>query len=663
MLINLLRAVPRLVWIIALSGVGLALLIVLDIVPSLRGDFGWRWPYQLASLVRIVPLILGVIVYIGGAYAALRWTRRPTITLLWGMAGVVALSLLVVNLRTENVLAELFARTASTLTTGVHYAGTQIAPGSPAWGDWITTIQQNPNFGAHVVNGPPGLPLFYSLLSGGLDAMPGISSPLFRALLPLQCQNYNLLSYTAGQWASAWFGVLMPLWAALGVLPLYAVARRLPGTAKVAREIALWYPLIPALGMFAATWYTFYPAWMLVVFWLPVTGIADRQPVRIVLAGVVMGLSLFMAYAMIPVIGFFGMYTLAYYWWVERPDGKPWFRPIITGLWFGVGLALPWIIYWLLSGDTFFTLLAASFNLHLELARPYLPWVFLHFWDWMLLNGFVLMLAWLAGLWLWRRRGGSVPLVGLALLVAMVVLCVSGTARGETGRVWLAFTPFALLAAGEAISALTPNPSPSWRGGQHMWLLLAVGQGVLLLALASSLNVISTDFTPPPSSPSVADGLQPVEALFGLSSTDNNWVLRLIGWKAVVPDETIQLTLAWESVEQNTYPYYFGAVLVAPDGKTFDAGVWQPGQGVAVAANSPDAPRSVFPTTCWLPGMQVGDTITLELPPDAVSGDWWISLAAYGVTDLPEGILTVRVMDSTVGIANTQFGLGPIPVE
>jgi hypothetical protein len=635
-------------------------------VPSLRGDFGWRWPYQLATLGRALPLILGMIVYVGGAYAVLRRTTRPMVAVLWSMAGVVVLSLLVVNLRSlrsENVLAELFARTASILTTGVHYAGTQIAPDSPAWGDWITAIQQNPNFGAHVVNGPPGLPLFYSLLSGGLDSAPGIASPLFRTLLPLQCQNYNLLSYTPGQWASAWFGILMPLWAALGVLPFYAVARRLSGTSPVAREIALWYPLIPALGMFAATWYTFYPVWMLVVFWLLVTGIADRQRVRVLLAGVVMGISLFMAYALVPVIGFFGMYTLAHYWWVERPAGKPWFRPIITGLWFGLGLILPWIVYWLLSGDTFFALLAASFNFHLELERSYLPWVFLHFWDWVLFNGFVLMLAWLAGLWLWKRRGENVPLVGLALMVAMIVLCVSGTARGETGRVWLAFTPFALLAAGEMlfqfngrtrhVSSLQDD-APS---NQNSWLALAIGQGALLVGMATALPVIATDFTPP-SAPVLAEGLQPTDAIF--SAGDGGGAFRLVAWNGADKDGEITLNLAWEGVEQNIRPYYFGAVLVAPDGQAFDAGVWQPGQGIPVAANSPDAPRGTYPTTCWMPGSQVGDSVTIPLPKDVPAGDWWISLAAFGDPTVADGRLLVTASD---GSQDVQVGLGPIPVE
>jgi hypothetical protein len=658
-----LPVIPRLIWIIALSGVILAALILFDIVPSLRGEFGWRWPYELA-VGRVVPLILGVVVCVGGGYILLRRTSRPLLFLLWSMAGVVVLSLLVVNLRSDNVLGEMFARTASILTTGVHYAGTQIVPDSPVWGDWITAIQQNPNFGAHVVNGPPGLPLFYSLLSGGLDSAPGIASPLFRTLLPLQCQNYNLLSYTPGQWASAWFGILMPVWAALGVLPLYAVARRLSGTSPVAREIALWYPLIPALSMFAATWYTFYPVWMLVVFWLLATGIANRQPLRVVLAGVVMGISLFMAYALVPVIGFLGMYTLAYYWWVERPAGKPWFRPLVTGLWFGLGLILPWIVYWLLSGDTFFALLAASFNFHLELERSYLPWIFLHFWDWVLFNGFVLMLAWLAGLWLWKRRGENVPLVGLALLVAMIVLCVSGTARGETGRVWLAFTPFALLAAGEMLSQFNERTryisslQTTEGDKKSTWLVLAVGQGILLVALAMALPVIATDFTPPPPAPELAQGLQATDAIF--SAANEGGRFRLTGWHATGADGEITLNLAWEDMAQNIHPYYFGAVLVAPEGQTFDAGVWQPGQGVPVAANSPDAPRGVFPTTCWMPGMQVGDTITLGLPPDAVSGDWWISLAAFGDPMVADGRLLVTATD---GSQDGQVGLGPIPVE
>jgi hypothetical protein len=658
--INRLPNLPRPVWIIALCGIVLTLLILFDIFPFLRGDFGWRWPYQLASVARIIPLILGVILYIAGAYALLQASARPLFVVLWSMAGVVVLSVLIVNVRAENVMAELFARTASTLTTGVHYAGMQLAPDSPAWSDWITTIQQNPNFGAHVLNGPPGLPLFYSLLSAGFEGAPGIASPLFRALLVYQCQNYDLLSYTPGQWASAWFGALMPAWASLGVLPLYAIAKRLPSTNESARGVALWYPLIPALGLFAPTWYTFYPMWMLITFWLLVTGIENRSPLRLILAGVVMGLSTFMAYAFVPVLGFFGAYTLAHYWWKERPAGLHWSRPIITGIWFGVGLALPWLIYWIASGDTPFSLLAASLNLHLELERPYLPWVFLHFWDWMLFNGVVFFLAWLVGLGLWRRKE-HVPLVGLALLVAMVVLCISGTARGETGRVWLVFTPFALLAAGEAFSRLYIGTQASTEidhvANQDRWLVLALAQGAVLIALAASLNVMRTDFTPPPSPPQIADGLQPVNAAFSVS---DDGAFRLTGWNAVSEGDAIQLTLAWEGVQQNTRPYYFGAVLVAPDGATVNAGVWQPGQGATVAADSPDAPRGTYPTTCWLPGTAIGDTVTLPLPPDAEAGDWWISLSAFGDPATTDGRLAVTLAD---GSADMQVGLGPVAVQ
>ncbi len=649
---------PR--WLIIISGLSglLALLLALDVLPFLRGDFGWRWPFELVEFGRLIPLLMALVVYIAGAGWLLQ-LRSPSLlarggVILWAMTGVMVLTLVVVNLRSENVAAELFARTASTLTTGVHRAGASIPLDSPDWRDWPTVIETRDDLGAHVVNGPPGLPLFYSALSRLLDAIPAVSEPLYMNLLPYQCHNYNLLSDTAGEWAAAWFGVLMPLWAALAVPFLYLAARLLPGAKNFRREITLWYPLIPALLLFAGTWYTFYPAFTLASFWLLLSGIERRSPMRLILAGLVMGVALFMAYALVPVLLFFGLYTLGC-WWFSRNQSTTRFNPITVGLWFGVGLALPWLIYTLWSGETPFTLLSASLNAHLELERPYLPWVFLHFWDWMLLNGFTLMLVWLAGVFLWRRRDGRMPVVGITLLLAMVILCISGTARGETGRVWLAFTPFVLLAVGETLSRFAPSRQPDdlLDNGNRRWLTLAAVNSLLLLVIAGTMDVIGTDFSAPPDPPAPES---PGSILAQFTDTKGG-SFSLTGWQADPVDETITLRLNWNGETRPSHPYWFGAVLVAPDGTAYDAGVWQPGQGEPIPAGSTDAPRGTYPTTCWAEDQNIGDTVRLALPADAPAGDWWVSLSAYGDPAAPDGRLTVTLPDGT---EDTQIGLGPL---
>ncbi len=70
-----------------------ALALYIDLHPFLRGGFGWRWQHDPASLWRTL-LLTGLMVgYIAGAYALLRWTERGLYTVLWAVAGSIALAL------------------------------------------------------------------------------------------------------------------------------------------------------------------------------------------------------------------------------------------------------------------------------------------------------------------------------------------------------------------------------------------------------------------------------------------------------------------------------------------------------------------------------------------------------------------------------------------
>src|SRR5690606_9080749 len=109
---------------------------------------------------------------------------------------------------------------------------------------------------------------------------------------------------------------------------------------------------------------------------------------------------------------------------------RPWLRPVIAGIWFGVGLLIPWVCFWLIAGQTPFDLLHVALDTHLDLDRPYLPWLWLHFWDWAIFSGLPLILIWL---WLAvrRLREGVRPgaVLSVALLLTMLILLLSDTAR------------------------------------------------------------------------------------------------------------------------------------------------------------------------------------------------------------------------------------------
>lgn len=65
-------------WIVVGAALLLAVVLVVDAVPGLRGGFGWRWPYALPEdMLRALPLLLAVIVYLGGGFLLLRRGGAP----------------------------------------------------------------------------------------------------------------------------------------------------------------------------------------------------------------------------------------------------------------------------------------------------------------------------------------------------------------------------------------------------------------------------------------------------------------------------------------------------------------------------------------------------------------------------------------------------------
>lgn len=604
------RALPVIIGLSLLA----ALSLLFDWVPFLRGGFGWYWEYQPAPLVRILPLLVVTAAYLGGAWVFLR-REYNRLLIIWALLGTIMISLSVIAVRDDDVLYTLFVRTASGIATGPHLAGAVVD-----WSDWLNwpdVMRSFEGVSIHVALAPPGLPLVYHALNSFLSAVPGFADGLQRALLPYQCANYSLLAYTPAEWASAWFGILMPLWSGLAVWPLFSVTRRLADS-QAARFAVTWWPLVPALVMFVPTWNTFYPLVALTAFWCLLRGL-EKGVFWLILSGLLAGLLTFANFSLVPLLGLFGFYAL-FYFWQNRAHLHD---LILIGVWFGVGFMLPWLGYWLASGFTPLDLLHVAMSAHLSLDRPYLPWLWLHFWEWALFTGIPLV-----ALWLFNVVKGKRDILGAALLATMIVLLLSGTARGETGRVWLFFSPFVLAA-----SALQNR-----RSG---WLAISISQAVLMVVLAAVLPVIGTpDMPPPPPAP-------PFVAATRASGADFDQNFRLVSWDAERQADSILLRLNWQPLRLMTTPYWFSALLVSPDGSpSGETLVWQPLE-------------TRYPTTCWSVGEVVSDSVRLPLSVHAPDGEWWVSVSAFGDVDHPEQRVTVMLPD---GSTDTQVGLGPISI-
>jgi hypothetical protein len=601
----------------------IALAILFDVTPYIRGGYGWRWPYDLLSASALLPLCIAVVLYLVVAWWLLRRTQRAVPLLIWGFLGAVTIPVLALAARDGDSIYALFTRTAALLGTGQHWAATHVDWAGGEWRSWTEVMER---LGGHMTNVPPGAPLLFHLVETILP--PQLSTSLQGLLLPYQCQNFDLLAYTPGQWASAVLGMLMPVWAGLTVFPLYAVTKRV--TKTDARIVVIWWALVPAAASFSPSWSTLNPFLSILVFGLLLVGFERTRGYGWFLAsGLLSGIGLFINLALIPLSLFMGLYTLLHY----RNKGiKP---ALITGIFYSVGLVIPWLLFWLAGGQNFFDLLRTSMQFHLSLDRPYWFWVWMHVWDWIMWTGVGLALLWLGGIWNWwrSRKTAEFPLLGVTLLISMLILTISGTARGETGRVWLFFSPFMVAAAVDGLKRVTD-------ASRDNWLLITAAQAVLLIVMVACLDVVSTNFTAPPA-PAQTTVAHDANATFGADA------FQLTGWDAQYQNGNVHLHLRWQGLSQVTTPYWFTAILVAPDGQTVNVDPWQPGGD------------SRYPTTCWQPGQMVGDTISLPLPTSPEKGDWWISLAVYGDRQSPDGRLAVTQPGQP---ADTQIGLGPVNV-
>lgn len=613
---------------------GIALVLVLDLIPFLRGGFGWQWPYS-PVFARAFLFLVPLLVYLIGAWRIRR--ARLGVWLAWAFFGVIALSIAALLLRNDDVLYALFANTVSPVATGNHFAAAIIPWDTGTWRDWSALMVEYEPLIAHVPLAPPALPLLYEAANRTLAGVPSLAEAMQSPLFAYQCHNYTMLSFSPAKWASSWIGILMPLWAALALFPLHAVAMRLLGSVS-ARRAVLLFPILPSLLAFMPTWNVLYPLFSLSAFWALERGLSGHggQRAWLVLSGVIVGLAVFVNFAFLPLLLLFGVYTLARYFVRERGQGVPLSAPVLAGVSIGIGAALVWAVYYAATGETFWGLLSASFGRHFRLDYEYLPWVWLNFWDWVLWTGLPLAVFWLAGLaaaaaQLRRRgqQGAPVPLLAGSLLITMLILVVSNFARGETGRVWLLFTPFLLLGAVDAL--------PRLRTGV---VVLAVAQAAWCAAVLIALASIQHRMVLPPSPPPAAEVAHTADA-------DFSGLFRLEGWGAVQSDNAITLTLNWQAETRDLRPFYFSALLVSPDGTPLSsAQVWQPRD-------------TLFPTTCWPLDQVISDQIVLPLPDNATRGDWWISLAAFP-DQRAEERLAVTTPD---GSTDDQVGLGPIAVE
>lgn len=577
-------------WIVLVSSIWIAVF-VRDAAPILRGGPDWAWNFKpILDRYRVAPLLTGVIFYIAlGLW--LRAQRNPGALLGWSVIGGLGLTLAAVHLRGD-ILYRLYTITVSGRSAGWHMAAAHIANVSAALRNWPQFMADSLAYSPHIDHSPPGIVLLYFWASHALDRVPALANSLAQPVRWLLCQY--IVGYTDGQYAAAWPGILMPVWASLTSLPLYALGRRVYGE-ESARWGVLWWPLVPGFLMFSPLPNTFYALPSLMAILLLWKGLDENRMAWVIAAGLLMSVLTFLTFTFVPLLLMAGLLTLGAYWSKTREGtdtrpGRLW--PFKVGLLFGLGLSVVWLIFYATSGLSFWNMWQTAQQTQIDIAqvRAYAPWVLLDLNDLFMFTGWPLVLLAIVtlgiGLRALRAKGNSnATVMTLAAFVTLIVIDLYGTPRGEWGRIMIFMSPWLLLAAGSQLG------TAKWAGG-----VITAVQGATACAMVICLQVLAPEFrahaAPVPPATTLPASSQAVDTggvTFGAS-------LRLIGAEGKVESQidsagtqtsTLLLWLRWDAIEPVDAQYDYLIQPLSADGQPL---------GTALKV-SPFA--DAFPTACW----------------------------------------------------------------
>jgi len=616
----------RMLLLLILPTLLLVALILSDALPWLRGpapgSSEWYWPYQLRPLARWWPSLLASLLFLLIGWRWLQPTqtsrRHSAITLVGLTAVTLLLQLSLIYADHPAVLAELIDRTQSDLASGFFMPAAEITDLPAALRNYPALM---PTFSAeHARTHPPGLIIANYETIRLFDHFPNLAQWLARRVYPHRCIDLWLIerpfSVAAALFTWAWLPLLA---AALTIWPGYALARVwLPS--RAARFATLLMATIPALLLFAPKVIQLYPPLVLLTVFLLHQGLGRRN-LGLFAAGLMASLATFLSLGNASLALLVGLFALLMLWQHGR------FTPraiLVTAVPLLLGSLTIWLGYWAIFAVPPWDIASAGLAQHYQLVtlhRRYDWWLIWNLVDllvyagWPLLFGAALALG--GGIRALRHRALS-PTTALALALALliVLLDVSGSARGEVGRLWLFFMPLLALPAAAALSKRLPEPG-------HLLAVIA-----LQLLLAASIGVAwrpvraVTVIAQRPVMLETAVPATPFSATF-TETLNQSMPIRLTGYTlapaAAQPGEALSLTLFWQADGATIRPYTVFTQLLATDN--------------AIIAQQDNWPvNGQWPPTCWQPNEQIVDAYTLSLPPDTPPGSYRLVIGLYDAT-------------------------------
>jgi hypothetical protein len=277
---------------------------------------------------------------------------------------------------------------------------------------------------------------------------------------------------------------------------------------------------------------------------------------------------------------------------------------------------------------------------HYELVtsrRQYGVWLGFNLVDLLLFGGLVLIFGF-AGASLRASRqaiGGHFSAAGslsLGLMILIGALLLSGTTRGEVGRIWLFFLPLLAVPAGIFLA--------DWIPDKRATLLVIALQLALVVSLGVAWRPVEAIIvrSQKPTIPAVERAVTEMGVEFeeGVSLAGYSMASDM-----VYPGNVLELSLIWGADKPTRRPYTVFAHLVDAEGELMAQQDGWPVQGQ-------------WPPTCWQAGEAIIDPVQIQVPADAPPGDYVLLVGMYDASNgqrlkLADGSENVRV--STVRVA------------
>jgi hypothetical protein len=270
--------------------------------------------------------------------------------------------------------------------------------------------------------------------------------------------------------------LLLPALSALAAWPLHRLALRLGLPANAALLAACFWLVVPARSVFTPSLDQALPLLLLTAAALA----AGPGRWRAFAAGLALFLCLFVTYGYLAPAALVGLLAVA----PVKDQPWNWRQAGIRAALLAAGFLLPWIALAAFAGYDPWSAFRVALAEHRAIAvapRSYSTWLLWNPYDFALLLGLPILGLAAAALRPRAARTAAFRVLTWSWWVLLALLLVSGTVRGEVGRIWLMLMPFACLLAAAAVTERWSRRS-LWAG------LFLLTEAALLLVLAANMT-------------------------------------------------------------------------------------------------------------------------------------------------------------------------------